>query len=209
MKKGLKAVFLKLFALKIVFYKKILSTAKPVGSATCLQPCLFLGSGRIELSATCVFGYQPSPFFYSGYIHLEARHPNSMIKIGARTAINNNASLISDGASIEIGEDCLIGCNFFAVDSDFHGIAPDQRAYPSPPQSVVVGNNCFIGNNVTLLKGVSIGANSTIAAGSVVTKSFPANVVIGGNPAKLLKTLDETGLKQDSAEALEKPLSFS
>ena len=47
----------------------------------------------------------------------------------------------------------------------------------------------FVGNNVSILKGVTIGENSVIANGSVVTKSFPANVIIGGNPAKIIRDL--------------------
>lgn len=58
-------------------------------------------------------------------------------------------------------------------------------------QLTVIGNNCFIGNNAILLMGVEIGENCIIAAGSVVTKSFPKNVVIGGNPARVICTIHE------------------
>lgn len=58
-----------------------------------------------------------------------------------------------------------------------------------------IGNNCFIGVGAIILPGVTIGDNSIVAAGSVVTKSFPSNVVIGGNPAKVICTLDDYKLK--------------
>lgn len=198
MKKRVRRFFLKLFKLKIYFYKNVLSTIKPIGDFSIKQPCLFLGHGKIQIASGCVLGYEPSPYLYSGYMHIEARHADSVIKIGSRTAINNSACIISDGASIEIGDDCLIGYNFHVYDTDFHGIEPDKRACPSPASPVLIGNNCFIGSNVMILKGVSIGENSTIASNSVVTKAFPSNVVIGGNPAKIIKAL-----KNESVHSLE------
>lgn len=54
-----------------------------------------------------------------------------------------------------------------------------------------IGNNCFVGAKSILLPGAGIGNNSIIAAGSVVTKKFPDNVVVGGNPAKIIKTTEE------------------
>lgn len=56
---------------------------------------------------------------------------------------------------------------------------------------IIIGNNCFIGTGSIILLGVSIGDNSIIAAGSIVTKSFPSNVVIGGNPAKILCSVED------------------
>lgn len=56
---------------------------------------------------------------------------------------------------------------------------------------IKIGNNCFIGAKSILLPGTSLGENSVVAAGSVVTKKFPDNVVIGGNPAKIIKSTEE------------------
>lgn len=56
---------------------------------------------------------------------------------------------------------------------------------------ITIGNNVFIGIDSILLPGVSLGNNTVVAAGSIVTKSFPDNVVIAGSPAKIIKTLDE------------------
>ena len=92
------------------------------------------------------------------------------------------------------------------ADSDFHPLAPAQRLIDAhalapflkdrPPRPklktapVIIGNNVWIGMNATILKGVTIGDNSVVAAGSVVTKSVPANVVVAGNPAVVIKKLD-------------------
>lgn len=63
---------------------------------------------------------------------------------------------------------------------------------------IKIGNNCFIGARAFIMPGVEIGDNSIVGAGSLVTKSFPENVVIGGNPAKVICTLDEYRVKLES-----------
>lgn len=55
---------------------------------------------------------------------------------------------------------------------------------------MIIEKNVFIGNSVTILKDLTIGENSVVAAGTIVTKSFPANVLIGGSPAKLIRALN-------------------
>ena len=55
---------------------------------------------------------------------------------------------------------------------------------------IIIGKNCFVGCNTLILKGVAIGDNSTVGAGSVVTKNIPANVIAAGNPAKVIKMLE-------------------
>lgn len=64
-----------------------------------------------------------------------------------------------------------------------------SKIYPPVQKSVVINNNCYIGAGATILMGVELGENCLVAAGSVVTKSFPANSLIAGVPAKLMKIL--------------------
>ena len=108
---------------------------------------------------------------------------------------------------IEIGSYCLISWNVGIADSDFHPLEPAQRLIDAqalapyfenrPPRPklktapVMIGDNVWIGMNATILKGVTIGNNSVVAAGSVVTKAVPANVVVAGNPAVVIKKFDE------------------
>ena len=78
------------------------------------------------------------------------------------------------------------------IDSAFHSIETNSRMsniYKS--HKVVIKRNVFIGSNVKILKGVTIGENTVIANGSIVTKSLPANVIAGGNPAKIIRPLSE------------------
>ena len=188
--KIIKKLFTKFFKFKIFVYGKILSNTSIVcGKATINQPTLFLGTGQINIADCVSFGYNPSPFFYSGYMHIEARGKTSIVEIGENTYINNSATIISEGAKISIGKDCLIGPNFTCFDSDFHRIEPHLRLTAPTPKSVTIGDNVFIGASVTILKGVSIGKNCVVGGGSVVTKSFPDNCVIVGSPARVVKML--------------------
>jgi maltose O-acetyltransferase len=173
---------------------KLLSTAKHVqGKAWIQQPILFLGPGRIVIGKNVNLGVRPSPYLYSGYIHIEARKPHSVIYIGDHCWLNNNCSLISEGGGIEIGAYSLIGTNVEIYDSDFHELDPAKRMSGEPRTApVCVGKNVFIGSNVRVLKGVTIGDNSVITNGAVVVRSIPSNVIAGGNPAKVLKSLQDT-----------------
>ena len=188
--KIIKKLFKKFFKFKIFVYGKILSNTNIVrGKAIINQPTLFLGIGKINIADNVSLGYNPSPFFYSGYMHIEARQKTSIIEIGENTYINNNTTIVSDGAKITIGKNCLIGPHFVCLDSDFHRIGPELRFELPEPKGVTIGDNVFIGANVMILKGVSIGKNCVVGGGSVVTKSFPDNCVIGGNPARVVKRL--------------------
>ncbi len=94
-----------------------------------------------------------------------------------------------DAAPIHIGNNCMIGPKtcIYAIG---HPLEADLRNQSiGLPAPVTIGNNVWIGGGATILPGVSIGDNTVVAAASVVTKSFPANVVIGGNPAKIIKKM--------------------
>jgi acetyltransferase-like isoleucine patch superfamily enzyme len=177
--------------LRIALYSW-LSTNEPKDiSFTKYQPVLFTGLGKIIIGNKTILGINPSPFLFNGYIHIEARNVHSSIWLGDGVAVNNNSTFISEGEGIFIGDDVLIGHNVLIVDSDFHPVAIDKTYNPINIKTgkVVIKNNVFIGSEVKILKGVEIGENSVIGCGSVVTKSFPPNVVIGGNPARIIKEL--------------------
>lgn len=96
---------------------------------------------------------------------------------------------------IKIGDYTNIGGNTKIFDSDFHPVDPEYRlADPNDKEhtatkETIIGNNVFIGCNCIVLKGVKIGDNSVIGAGSVVTKDVPANCMAAGNPAKVIKKI--------------------
>lgn len=155
-----------------------------------IQPCMFKGAGTIEIK-NCTIGVKKSPYFFHAYSYIEARKPTSIIRFMENSIFNNNLTVISEGGGIYIGSNCLFGTNVFICDSDFHnlGIAARHRDAPETKE-VHIGNNVFLGNDVKILKSVTIGDNTVIGMGSVVTKDIPANYIAAGNPAKLIREIE-------------------
>ena len=117
-------------------------------------------------------------------------NPGEYISIGKRVGIHDFAH-IGGGGGVEIGDDTIIGA-YFSCHPEGH-IFDD----PSKPirlqglsrKGIKIGKGCWIGAKVTVLDGVEIGDNSVIAAGAVVTQSFPKDSIIAGVPAKLIRTI--------------------
>lgn len=108
--------------------------------------------------------------------------------IGDDTFINHNAYLM-DCADITIGSHCFIGpnCGLYTA---IHPILPEDRNQGlEKARPIIIGNNCWLGGDVTVLPGVTIGENSVIGSGSVVTRDIPANVVAAGNPCRVLRSI--------------------
>ena len=92
---------------------------------------------------------------------------------------------------ITIGNHCRVGEQVTIYDCDFHEVSPEHRNRScGPVRPVVIEDNVWIGSRSMILKGVVIGQNSVVAAMSVVTKSVPANAVVAGNPARVMRTLN-------------------
>lgn len=110
------------------------------------------------------------------------------VSIGAGSFINTDF-LILGGGRVTIGANVLIGpsTRFYTPN---HPIDPDDRREGYERVApIVVGDNVWFGGSVVVLPGVTIGENAVVGAGSVVTKDVPANVVVAGNPAKVIRTL--------------------
>ncbi|MFE0677893.1 sugar O-acetyltransferase [Streptomyces sp. NPDC058867] len=112
----------------------------------------------------------------------------SNITIGARTFVNFNLTAL-DVAAITIGEDCQIGPNVQLL-TPTHPLEPGPRRDKlEAARPITIGNNVWLGGGVIVLPGVSIGDDSVIGAGSVVTKDVPARVVAVGSPARVVRAL--------------------
>jgi len=110
------------------------------------------------------------------------------LEIGSRTFVNYGASIAAQ-QSVTIGANCLIGTHVLIADNDFHRLDPNHRNETPDSAPVVLADNVWIGQRSMVLKGVTIGENSVVAAGSVVTKDVPANTIVGGVPARFLRDL--------------------
>jgi len=115
------------------------------------------------------------------------------IVIGSGTHIGRDA-VLSSRNEIIIGKNCLLSYRISILDHD-HKLG---RSNTSPMKSgltkgkkIIIGDNCFIGANVCITKGVVLGKHCAVGANSVVTKSFPDNSIIVGNPARLIRSLDK------------------
>lgn len=109
------------------------------------------------------------------------------ITIGRRVFINAGCHF-QDHGGVTLGDGCLIGHNVVFATLN-HGTAPEDRGamYPAP---IRLGKNVWVGSNSTILRGVTVGDNAIIAAGSVVTKDVVANTVVGGVPARHIRDID-------------------
>ncbi len=117
-----------------------------------------------------------------------------------------NGAIVMAEELVEIGSHCLISWGVGIADSDFHPLEPAQRLIdsqalapffkdrPARPKlktaPVRIGDNVWIGMNAVILKGVTIGDNSVVAAGAVVTRPVSANTIVAGNPASTVKTFE-------------------
>jgi acetyltransferase-like isoleucine patch superfamily enzyme len=126
---------------------------------------------------------------------------NGKCTVGDFTLLNG--AIVMAEERIDIGSYCLVSWGVGIADSDFHPLEPAQRLIDAqalapffkdrPPRPklktapVKIGDNVWIGMNAVILKGVTIGDNSVVAAGAVVTKSVPANTIVAGNPAEVVK----------------------
>ena len=158
---------------------------------------------------TVVFAYPGSSIFLLGKRHkkitINSSPLSNLVGMSQRTIIvARNGGKIEIGAGcgisgstiyamekIRIGEDVLIGANCKIVDNDFHPLSVEkrnpQRVEDIKKKPIEIGDGCFIGTNSIILKGTILGSNCVVGAGSVVCGSFPDNVIIAGNPAKIIK----------------------
>lgn len=110
------------------------------------------------------------------------------IHIGSNVIINNNASML-DGGDITIGNHTLIGpnCSFYTSTHPMDYMA--RRKPQETCRPITIGDDCWLGGNVVVVGGVSIGSRSVIGAGSVVVKDIPEDCFAVGNPCKVIRKL--------------------
>lgn len=120
------------------------------------------------------------PPFYSDF--------GKNIHVGENVFINACCHF-QDHGGVTLGDGCQIGHNVVFATLN-HGLEPADRGttYPAP---IVLGRNVWVGSNATILQGVTIGDNAVVAAGAVVSRDVPANTIVGGVPARIIKRIDK------------------
>ena len=113
------------------------------------------------------------------------------ISIGARTFVNYNLTAL-DVAPITIGADCQFGPNVQLL-TPTHPIEPGPRRDKlEAAKPITIGDNVWLGGGVIVCPGVTIGADTVVGAGAVVTKDLPPGVLALGNPARVVRELDRS-----------------
>ena len=116
---------------------------------------------------------------------------NSEIIIGDNVGISQPALIshcsIRIGDNVKLGGTCVLTTDFHSLDPIIRASSEDQKHRKSAP--VTIEHDAFIGARCIILKGVTIGENSIVGAGSVVTKSIPANEIWAGNPAIFIRKI--------------------
>ncbi|HVV06905.1 MAG TPA: DapH/DapD/GlmU-related protein [Puia sp.] len=152
--------------------------------------------GRLTIgnNFTANAGKRENPIGGDTVLNLIVHTKEASLTIGENVGISN--STIVCWQEINIGNNVVIGGGCKIWDTNFHSLHPairtggkDNDIRTSP---IHIKDNVFIGGGVIILKGVTIGENAVIAAGSVVTRDIPANALAGGNPCRVIKTLNFT-----------------
>jgi len=158
----------------------------PAGRRWASEGPFFLGRGlelKIEARGRIRFGR----FVWIGD-GSKIRCHEGMVEIGAKTVMGQECT-ISAYQRVRIGEQCVIADRAMFIDFD-HGVVEVERPIRLQgiyKRDVEVGNNVWIGYGACILRGVSVGDNSVIGTGAVVTKDVPANAIVGGVPARIIR----------------------
>ncbi|MBK1822551.1 DapH/DapD/GlmU-related protein [Burkholderia orbicola] len=111
------------------------------------------------------------------------------MKLGRNVFVNQNCTFYDLGG-LEIGDDVMIGPNVSLITSG-HPVEPSRRRDGVIAKPIVIERNVWIGAGATIIGGVTIGENAVVAAAAVVTRDVPPNTLVGGNPAKIIRSIAE------------------
>lgn len=137
----------------------------------------------------------------SRFTALGVSHPVVLrtLRAGAEIVIGEDSGIsggtVCAAVSVRIGRECMFGADVMVVDTDFHAVKAEGRRRNQNEEDIaakpiVLQDNVFLGSRSTVLKGVSIGANSIVGAGSVVVKDVSRDSIFGGNPSRIIASLE-------------------
>jgi acetyltransferase-like isoleucine patch superfamily enzyme len=111
------------------------------------------------------------------------------IRVGHNVFVNQNCTFYDLGG-LDIADDVMIGPNVSIITTG-HPLEPSQRRKATIGKPIVIERNVWIAAGATIVGGVTVGENSVVAAGSVVTKDVPPNTLVGGNPARVIRSIGD------------------
>ena len=111
------------------------------------------------------------------------------IRVGRNVFINQNCTFYDVGG-LDIADDVMIGPNVSIITAS-HPLEPSHRRAATIGNPIVIEKNVWIAAGATIIGGVIVGENSVVAAGSVVTRRVPPNVLVGGNPARVIRSIGD------------------
>jgi acetyltransferase-like isoleucine patch superfamily enzyme len=109
------------------------------------------------------------------------------IRVGHNVFVNQNCTFYDLGG-LDIADDVMIGPNVSIITTS-HPVEPSQRRAFTIGRPIVIEKGVWIATGATIIGGVTVGENSVVAAGSVVTRDVPANTLVGGNPARVIRSI--------------------
>jgi acetyltransferase-like isoleucine patch superfamily enzyme len=148
-----------------------------------------LGNGRLRISGPgrVEFEADVNAWSHAEVNRLTTTRPEAVIRIGRHARLNGCTIVAAD--RVEVGADCVLGsCEI--RDHLPYSESPLDRRRPSAARPVVIEDNVWIGGQVSVLPGVRIGRDTVIGIHAVVFDDVPAGVIVGGNPARVLRRLD-------------------
>ena len=104
--------------------------------------------------------------------------------IGNNVFINYGASIVASNL-VQIGNDCLIGTHVMVMDTDFHRV--EDKAWDTTGYPIIIEDRVWLGNRSMVLKGVRVGHDAVVAAGSIVTRDVPPRTLVAGVPARVIR----------------------
>ena len=166
---------------EVLWAKASLRSCNTVGSLPRVQGRVFVrNTGRMEIGERVRLRGSHVP------IEL-ASLPGGLLKIGDNCSINSGVS-IAAASQVVIGNNCMVGNYTLIMDCDFHDLEHRDQFGATAP--VILEDDVWLAAGVTVLKGVTIGQGSAVMAGSVVISNVPPYTLVGGVPARTIKSLE-------------------
>jgi acetyltransferase-like isoleucine patch superfamily enzyme len=137
--------------------------------------------------------FQANPLNRGAAVTFTLLGPGASISIGNDCGLSS-CSIVANSTVI-IGNEVLVGAGVVITDTDFHKVNSRNRRYDQDQtdidcKPVYIGDNVWLGADVKILKGVTIGRNSVVAAGAIVTENVACDTLVAGIPARLIKNID-------------------